>query len=123
MRVIRDAPPATVRQTHAQVDDQERMETLGRAGVMLRCYTPAHAPAEVWAPRWSVQLVDEWIELRGRAFEGTDAVGEDVLKRVVRYVNRTYDLEFARACVAVLRLGELEHVEAMLRERKDLVMP
>jgi hypothetical protein len=116
MKIIKGSPPEGIGRTHAGIEDHELIEHLVAYGVPLRRYT--EGLLYPWAEKWAAQLVIEWCTID----DPPNVVSEDVLKRVVSYVLRSGEADFAQAAVSVFRLtGDLEAVKRMLDERKDLV--
>ncbi len=116
MKIIKGHPPDDLGQTHVKILHAAFMRELESYGVPLRRY--AEGTGIVWAEKWAAVLIDEWTTWAG----GTpDAFSEMILKRIVSYVHRTEETDFATACLTVLRLSGRVAVEQMLAERKDLL--
>lgn len=114
MKIVKGPPPEDLPKTHVKVLNAAFMRELENYGVPLRRYS--EGTGVVWAERWACVLVSEWSEL---GFN--DAFSESVLRRIVRYVHRVGEEDFAEACLAVARLEGRLAVEKMLNDRKDMV--
>jgi hypothetical protein len=120
MKHFKGAAPPEVRRTHVRISSGLFSSSLQQAGVPLVRYADDY-PALPWAPRWAAGFVSEWEALHLADGAPPNVIADGVAQRVVSWVQRSGEEEFAAAVISVFRLtGDLEEVKKMLSERKDL---